>query len=565
MRRLLILLLVIILNSVLLYSQTSQGVSPVRKLNLRKAPKLPPKLIADITFIDPSGNNALDAEETIVFLLKIENIGLGNASNVQLNLLPKSIPDFSFEPEIAIGDLKPGEIVEKRISFSANWLVKSQTIDLLFNFTEANNFQPDPHALNFEVSEFIPPNLVLVDGLDIDDWSKDGMVEAGELVTITAAIQNIGYGQAKDIKAHIEFGMNVFSGGESLEDFFVRSLKPGEIFEFTFQVFTNTKAVDIPILVSISESYGSFGKKNVRLPIAFKERVKNITEMKIVGIENKRGTINISDGYEIDVDNNIPETKINNKYAVAVIIGNRNYSNPDVPTVDFAIRDAAVMKEYLISAFGYQEGNIIYLEDATQGAFYSTFGTVSRNGRLHNYIKENQSDVFVYYSGHGAPDPETKDGYFVPVDCDPSMVALNGYSLDLFYSQIRKLKARSVTVVIDACFSGSSDKGMLLKNISPVFIEVDQKALTGNNSVIFTSAGGDQVSSWYPEKKHSLFTYYYLKGIQGEANINGDKSLTVGELHDYLEENVSYMARRLNNREQTTQITGDQKTVLYRY
>lgn len=42
----------------------------------------------------------------------------------------------------------------------------------------------------------------------------------------------------------------------------------------------------------------------------------------------------------------------------------------------------------------------------------------------------------------------------------------------LCYSQLRKLEARSITVGIDACFSGSSDDGMLLKNIRCVFLEV---------------------------------------------------------------------------------------------
>jgi len=128
------------------------------------------------------------------------------------------------------------------------------------------------------------------------------------------------------------------------------------------------------------------------------------------------------------------------------------------------------------------------------------------------------------------------------------------------------VKARNITVVVDACFSGSSDKGMIIKNISPVMIEVEKKYIGAPNLTEFTSASGDEVSSWFPEKKHSLYTYYFLKGLQGEANANKDGILTVGELQAYLNEKIPYEARRLNNRQQTPSVTPERDNrVLVRY
>ena len=107
---------------------------------------------------------------------------------------------------------------------------------------------------------------------------------------------------------------------------------------------------------------------------------------------------------------------------------------------------------------------------------------------------------------------------------------------------------------------------MILKDISPVFIEVDNAVLRGNNTAVFTSATGEQVSSWYREKKHSLFTYYFLKAMQGDGDLNKDKKLTFSEIESYIADNVPYMARRLNNREQTPQlITKDKKRILINY
>jgi hypothetical protein len=259
----------------------------------------------------------------------------------------------------------------------------------------------------------------------------------------------------------------------------------------------------------------------------------------------------------IDIELDIPEASSSNPNAIAVVIGNSHYLKSDVPAVDFAAKDARLMREYLIKMFGYREGNIIFIEDATQADFNAVFGTdLNYKGKLYNYVKEGKSDVFIYYNGHGAPNPESKEGFFVPVDCEPSLVSLNGYALRTFYNNLSKVRYKSLTVVIDACFSGSSEKGMLLKNLSPIFIEVEDPALKLKNAVVMTSAAGNQVSSWYPEKEHSLFTFYLLRGIRGEADEANGKTITAGRLKDYLLENVRYMARRLSNREQTPQVYG---------
>ena len=74
-----------------------------------------------------------------------------------------------------------------------------------------------------------------------------------------------------------------------------------------------------------------------------------------------------------------------------------------------------------------------------------------------------------------------------------------------------------------------------------------------------------QVSSWYPEKKHSLFTYYFLKALQGDADKDDNKKLTIREIREYIDDNVTYLARRLNNREQTPEVSGDINTVFVEY
>lgn len=264
-----------------------------------------------------------------------------------------------------------------------------------------------------------------------------------------------------------------------------------------------------------------------------------------------------------DIDLDIPTTTIKRPDAIGVVIGISKYSNADVPRVDYARRDALLMRDYMIRVMGFSAENIIMALDgeATQAVFNRIFG-----GQLENFIKAGESDVFVYYSGHGAPDVNESSAYFVAHDTDPNYPVQTGYSLESFYTQLDQLQAKSVTVVLDACFSGASDGGMVIQQASPIFISVENPAANLKNGVVMTSSSGDQISSWYREKGHGLFTYYFLKGLRGEADRDRDDQVTSTELYGYLMENVPYLARRKFNREQTPQLMGealDQVLVAY--
>jgi hypothetical protein len=232
-----------------------------------------------------------------------------------------------------------------------------------------------------------------------------------------------------------------------------------------------------------------------------------------------------------------------NRYAVAVIIGNKDYKNPDIPPVNYAINDAKMVKESLVKTFGYREGNIIFKTNATKGVFENIFGSAENyKGMLFDYITPGKSDVFVYYSGHGAPSLETRKGYILPIDGNPNNVSIGGYSLELLYANLAKLQAKSNTVVTDACFSGAP----LFKKASPVGIVVKNPLVALRDTTIINSSSGTELSSWYPQKSLSLFTYYYLMALTGKADLNHDKKITLNELSSYINENVPYMARKLH-------------------
>lgn len=265
-----------------------------------------------------------------------------------------------------------------------------------------------------------------------------------------------------------------------------------------------------------------------------------------------------------DTVGKLPKGRPAGAHDVAVIVGNRNYKKTS--SVDYARNDALKMKELVIKTMGFQPDNVIYVEDATLTDFTEIFGSQrdSERGKLYNYITPDVSNVFVYYVGHGAPDikAEKPEAYFVPVDADPQYISASGYKVQALYDNLARLPVKNITVVLDSCFSGNSPKGLLFKGISAL-VRVDKTAsMSTQNAVVMTSTRENQVSSWYAEKQHSLFTYFFLKGLQGEADKNRDKKITAGELEEYLAEHVSSLSKRLTGNLQQPNLKGDGSRVL---
>lgn len=260
---------------------------------------------------------------------------------------------------------------------------------------------------------------------------------------------------------------------------------------------------------------------------------------------------------------------IPNPDAIAVIIGNKNYSlfSLDVPNVDYAHNDANLIRQVLIKCFGYSAENIIFLQDATQAQLLSVFGSEGNpQGRLAHWIKPGKSDVFVFYSGHGVPGLENQQAYLLPVDADPATIEINGYPLTTLYKNLQSFPVKSIVVALDACFSGLSSAGAVVKNASS--IRLNRKAVNPviNKGIILTAAAKDQVASWDKDHRLGLFTANFVKALSGEADKppygNSDTKLNWKEVKLYVADKVSYAARREYGREQQPQFYGDLDEVL---
>ncbi len=260
-----------------------------------------------------------------------------------------------------------------------------------------------------------------------------------------------------------------------------------------------------------------------------------------------------------DVDMRVPTAAAPNPDAIAIVIGNRDYSGRSMPKVEFAIRDAKSMKRYLVEAFGFSEDRVILDTNVTAGRMNELFGSASdaSASRLAELVATRPAgtvDVFVFYSGHGAPAGRPSRKFLVPVDANATRVQANGYAIDQLYKHLTALNAKSVTVAIDAGF-GTLAGDMFANESTGGALEVEVGTVGGLNAQVMTAGTGDQSARWRRDQGHGLFTYFLLRGLQGSADANSDMAITSDELQTYLIQNVrTYATERLSGAIQVPEV-----------
>jgi len=227
----------------------------------------------------------------------------------------------------------------------------------------------------------------------------------------------------------------------------------------------------------------------------------------------------------------------------AVVVGVERYAS--LPPATWATRDALAVRDHLL-ALGYPPRNVMLLSgpEATNGRLAAAL-----NSWLPNRTNE-KSTVFFYYSGHGAPDVKSHEAYLVPVDGQAEDLADTAFPVKKLYEKLGALKAKRVIVALDACFSGAGGRSVLPKGARPLVTTVDAGTASLGKVVSLSAAGGEQISGALDEQGHGAFTYYLLKGLDGD----GGKA-TAKSLYEYLKPKVEDAAR-LQNRDQTPQLAG---------
>ena len=263
----------------------------------------------------------------------------------------------------------------------------------------------------------------------------------------------------------------------------------------------------------------------------------------------------------------VPPSKTERNDAVAVVIGVEDYDN--IPPAPYASNDAEIMKKYFKDRLGIEQVVTMTNDEVSGFAFDDIFNP--DYGKLQKTVIEGKTDVFVFYSGHGLPSKDGEDIYLFPSDGKVPRLEQQGYHLNKLYTSLEKLGAKSVTVFMDACFSGASkssenidSKNLVATKGLSIEPKIKKPWEKNDNFNVFTSSSADETSLGFDPSSTGLFTYYLCAGMQGKADANNDRKVTMGELKQYVKKHVKNTSKKIRGL-QSPQFHGNEDKVLFEY
>ena len=241
--------------------------------------------------------------------------------------------------------------------------------------------------------------------------------------------------------------------------------------------------------------------------------------------------------------------------AIALIIGIEKYEN--APPAEFAENDARSFYDYAINALGVSPDRIRLLTGAE--ARRLDVQKVLRTW-IKPLVTKGETDVFVFFSGHGLASEDGNDLFLLPYDTDRDMLNESAIRRKDMVDAFMDAGAASATLFLDTCYSGGTrGKDSLVISARPILVAAKKQMLPPNVTIL-AAAGNDQLSSTLPLTKHGLFSYFLMKGLEGEA-AGSDSTITAATLEAYLSEKIPAEAAKLG-RTQTPQLIGDEGRVV---
>ena len=102
---------------------------------------------------------------------------------------------------------------------------------------------------------------------------------------------------------------------------------------------------------------------------------------------------------------------------------------------------------------------------------------------LARSVKQNKTDVYVFFAGHGLASDDGEKMYLLPYDGAPQFLDRTAILRDELFSDIASANPRSVTVFLDTCYSGTTRSTDMLVASRPIAIRAKQQNIPDGYSL----------------------------------------------------------------------------------
>jgi len=217
----------------------------------------------------------------------------------------------------------------------------------------------------------------------------------------------------------------------------------------------------------------------------------------------------------------------------ALIIANTEYTDSGLAQLTAPGQDAKELARVLNSPEICAFDDVVVLFNET----------ASKAGEGIDYFLSNRkpNDLLVlYFSGHGVRD-EYGALYLAVKNTNRARLRSTAIKSDFIREAMDQSRSKRQVLILDCCNSGAFAQGTKAEIGGSVGTASAFEG-TGYGRVVLTASDSTQFA-WEGDKvtgetENSLFTHYLVKGLEGEADTNGDGRITIDELYDYAYEQI---------------------------
>lgn len=224
-------------------------------------------------------------------------------------------------------------------------------------------------------------------------------------------------------------------------------------------------------------------------------------------------------------------------YLVSIGIG--SYRDQQLSVRKFAASDAELVAAYFQSLGGLPASNVRLLQDWK--ALRPDIDEALLDWLPGHMNKE--SVVIVYFAGLATVAPNG-DVFLVPYDGSLA-TSSRSYPLKDLEAALSRLKAKQTLFVFDGMLAktGAGADGRA-KGVLP------QWNPPGSSTIHLVATNGVGKVLEDEDRRHGLFTYYLLRAMRGESDVNRDGEVTLGEIIAYLNQKVVWASKTQFGQEQ---------------
>ncbi len=214
----------------------------------------------------------------------------------------------------------------------------------------------------------------------------------------------------------------------------------------------------------------------------------------------------------------------------ALVIGIDQYEDPAFPDLRYAVADAEGVAKILIEKFAFKQERVRLFKnhEATLEALSRALDDWAGDQKS---IHENDL-VVIFFAGHGLTRSLGKPGdlgYLVPVGGRRDPLGEYQWSSLISMDKMKQVSlcipAKHVLFILDCCFGG-----LAAERVAPSLAA----GLSRRARQLLTAGGKDETVQDSGASGHSVFTGALLEALQGEADEDGDRVITFGELFSFV-------------------------------